>query len=315
MKLFLKYSISILLITAALSTSFFWIVNMGLRKQKTDYFGKLNELILKNNNFDIIFLGSSRVNWTINPKIIDSISHANSFNFGLDGAYIVEDQINLNAYLKTHEKPKLLVINIDPKILNTTNEIKTPSRYLPYVNHPEVYDTLSKYSSWPIVSKYFPFVGASFYTDGIINQSLQAFIQPERKMENYYKGFSPLKKVWESTADESAEGLLKIEYTPKGIILFRNFLKEVKQKDIRLQLIYSPQLYFPQYRDKHLDFVKFLSSIADSYGFSIIDYSNMNICNNKKYFFDATHLNVEGANVFSLNLAEDLDSILKMDTK
>ena len=140
-------------------------------------------------------------------------------------------------------------------------------------------------------------------------------MQPERKMENYYKGFSPLKKVWEASADDSAEGLLKIEYTPKGINLFRHFLEEVKQKNIRLQLIYSPQFYFPQYKHNHDVFMDMLNSIADSYGFTIIDYSKMDICKEKQYFFDATHLNVKGANVFSKKLGEDLDSILKLTTK
>lgn len=311
MKLFIRYITFVVVITIVASSSFFWLVNTGLRKQKTDYFGKLNELLLNHNDFDIIFLGSSRVNWTINPKIIDSIAHVNSFNFGLDGAYVVEDGINLRAYLKVHPKPRLLVINIDPKIFNTTNEIKTPSRYLPYIQHPEIYDTLKEYSVWPVVAKYMPFVGVSFYTDGILNQSLQAFIQPDRKMENYYKGFSPLKQVWEKAADESAEGLLKLEYTPKGMHIFNDFLKEIKQNNIPLQLIYSPQFSFPQYQSSHENFMRILDSISGKYDFKIIDYSKMELCKDKKYFFDATHLNVTGANVFSKKLGADLDSILR----
>jgi hypothetical protein len=310
MKIFIKYTLSVTLITGIVSATLFALVNTGLRKQRTDYFGKLNELILGDEKFDIIFLGSSRVNWTINPRIIDSATHKNSFNFGLDGAYIVEDGMNLRAYLKTHQKPEVLVINIDPKMFNTTDEIKTPARYLPYINHSEIYDTLKEYSDWPVIVKYMPFVGMSFYTDGIINQSLQAFVQPGRKMENYYKGFSPLKRVWEKNADASAEGLLKVEYTSKGLNLFRLFLEEVKNKKIRIQMIYSPQYYFPRYDSMHKSFMRILDSIAEPEGFSIIDYTTMGICREKKYFFDATHLNVQGATLFSEKLGHDLDSLI-----
>lgn len=308
MKGFIKYTFSVCLLVALFSTLYFSAINVGLRKQKTDYFGKLNEMILGKENFDIIFLGSSRVNWGINPKIIDSITHKNSFNFGLDGAYIVEDWMNLRAYLASHPKPRLVVLNIDPRFLNARDEIKTPARYLPYLDHHEIYDTLSRYSSWPVVAKYMPFVGASFYTDGIVNQSLQAFIAPNRKKENYYKGFSPLEKVWSN--GEDLESLLAIDCTEKGLSLFRNFLKEMKENNLRLDLIYSPQYFVPADDKKHLGYMTVLNAIAGEYGYSVRDYSHWEICHEKKYFFDATHLNLTGANLFSEKLAADLNVIL-----
>ena len=161
------------MIVGILSTTIFYFINNGLRKQKIDIYGKLNELILKNDIVDIVFIGSSRVNLTVNPEIIDSVTKSNSFNFGFDGANIVDFEMHVKAYLKAHSTPRMLVLNIDPNMLNVEDKIKVPpSKYLPYVSHPEIYDSLKNYSNWPFKARFMPFVGMSFYTDAIVNQAL-----------------------------------------------------------------------------------------------------------------------------------------------
>lgn len=311
MKVFFKYIFIVILITGTISTLFFYAINNGLRKQKVDIYGKLNELILGKENFDIAFIGSSRVNLTVNPAVVDSVSKLNSFNFGFDGANIVDFSMYVEAYIKVHAKPKLMVLNIDPKTFNVSDKIKLPpSKYLPYIDHKEIYDTLNRYSKWPFVTRYLPFVATSFYTDAIVNQSLQAYIYPDRKMENYYKGFSPLTKVW-SKGDQSAADLVPVVYTIKGLALFHNLLKNIKDKHINLQIIYVPQYYFPKYAPEHEEYIKKLQAIASEFNYSIIDYSKMDLCRDKKYFFDGTHLNITGANLFSKKLGADLDSLIK----
>ena len=165
-------------LTAIVSTGIFLLVNSGLRRQKNDAFGKLNEMILKDTPYDIVFIGSSRTNLNVDPGVIDSVTHKKSFNFGLDGANIIDYNMHINAYLRAHKRPELIVLNIDPAMLDVNNKIKVPARYLPYCDHREIYDTLIAYSSWPMVARYMPFVGMSFYSDGTVNQALQAYIAP-----------------------------------------------------------------------------------------------------------------------------------------
>lgn len=305
MKLF-KYIIVVLLIVGSLSTVQFYFINQGLRRQKVDIYGKMNELVVGKENYDVVFIGSSRINLTVNPAIIDSVTGLKSFNFGFDGANIVDFSMHVASYLKGHSKPGLMVLNIDPKMLNVDHEIKIPpSKYIPYIHKKEIYDTLSQYSNWPIVAKYAPFVAGSFYTDGIVNQSLQAYLFPNRKMENYYKGFSPLTKIW-ATGDKSAENLVPVIYTDKGLALFKHFLEGINKQGIRFRLIYSPQYSFSKYVKEHEEYIKKLNSIAFEYGYEVKDYSFMELCHDKNYFFDATHLNLTGANLFSQKLAEDI---------
>lgn len=305
MRSFFKYIIVVCLITGIISTLFFYFINNGLKKNHSDIYGKMNELVLGHEPFDVAFIGSSRVNLTVNPEVIDSVAKVNSFNFGFDGANIVDFEMHVRAYLKSHPKPKLFVLNIDPKMLNVETEIKVPSKYLPYIDHPEIYDSLKNYSRWPFVAKYLPFVATSFYTDAIVNQSVQGYIAPDRKMLNYYKGFSPLTRVW-SKGDLSAADLLAVVHTPKGFSLFRSFLAMIRKEGIPLYLMYSPQYFFPEYDGMHRKYMDELNKVAFEYGYEITDYSALALCHDKKYFFDATHLNIEGANLFSKKLAEDI---------
>jgi hypothetical protein len=310
MRPFLKYTFTVIVITGIASSVIFYSINTGLRKQKVDIYGKMNELVSGHENFDIVFIGSSRVNLTVNPAVIDSVTHLSSFNFGFDGANIIDFTMHVQVYLKNHVKPQLLVLNIDPKMFGVEDKIKVPpSKYLPYVYCDEIYDTLKNYSNWPFVSRYMPFVATSFYTDAIVNQALQAYISPDRKMENYYKGFSPLTRIW-SKGDQSAKDLVPVFYTNKGLALFRSFLKTIHDRNIHFKLIYSPQYFFSQYDAEHKAYIQKLNAIASEFNYSITDYSTMKICSDKKYFFDATHLNLDGANLFSRQLGLDLDEFI-----
>ena len=311
MKAFLKYCFTVSLITGLVSAAFFYTVNKGLRRQRSDTYGKLNELLENHDTLDIAFIGSSRVNMTVDPRVIDSVTGLRSFNFGFDGATIIDFDMYLDAFLAAHPRPELIVLNIDPKMLNVRTTMKVPpSRYLPYTGHAEMYDSLKNYSQWPVVARYMPFVATSFYTDAIVYQSIQGYLAPDRRVPNYYKGFSPLEKAWPN-ADKSMVNVLTVEYTPKGITLFGRLLQKIHARNIPLYLMYSPQYYAPEFAPQHDAFMAVLRMTARAQGDVIHDYSGMDICRSKQYFFDAAHLDTKGAELFSLQLAKDLRAVLR----
>lgn len=311
MKEFFKYCLTVVLITGIVSAGFFHAVNKGLRRQKTDIYGKLNELVESHDPLDIAFIGSSRVNMTVDPRVIDSVTGLRSFNFGFDGANIIDFDMHLDAFLAAHPRPKLIVLNLDPKMFNVRTTMKVPpSKYLPYIRHAEIYDSLKQYSNWPVVARYMPFVSTSFYTDAIVYQSIQGYIAPNRKVPNYYKGFSPLEKVW-LNADKSMVNVLTVEYTPKGIALFKSLLQKIHARNIPLYLMYSPQYDAPAFEAQHQTLMNILRLAAAPESYEIHDYTTMSICKDKDYFFDAAHLNTQGAELFSVQLGSDLKALLK----
>jgi hypothetical protein len=50
-------------------------------------------------------------------------------------------------------------------------------------------------------------------------------------------------------------------------------------------------------------------SIACEFHIPILDYSDIPMCYDTAYFYNATHLNKTGAELFTTKLAHDIDSI------
>ena len=90
-------------------------------------------------------------------------------------------------------------------------------------------------------------------------------------------------------------------------MLFENFIKECKQNQIELIFVYTPEYIEGQKlfsnRTELMDFYK---SISNHYSIPFYDYSADSLCYQKKYFYNASHLNQQGAEIFSRKLASDL---------
>src|SRR5688572_24806564 len=66
----------------------------------------------KNANYDVAFLGSSRVHNIIDPILADSLLSANTINLGIGGAAFPENYLVLQQFLKTN-KIKTLALQVD----------------------------------------------------------------------------------------------------------------------------------------------------------------------------------------------------------
>ena len=94
------------------------------------FFDKTEELIHGKNNYDILFLGNSRVHFGINPYYIDSITGVKSYNFGNGGADAQTIMLVSDIYLQYHNAPVLVVISVDMSALTKREILKTYFYYL-----------------------------------------------------------------------------------------------------------------------------------------------------------------------------------------
>lgn len=124
-------------------------------------------------------------------------------------------------------------------------------------------------------------------------------------MQNYYKGFSPLEKTWDH-GDESMEGLLKPEITSKGLILLDDFLGRLTRMNVPVLLVYAPQYRDSRYSDWHSKYLNVIRKVSTKFNVPFIDYCTLELCTDKSFFFDATHLNKKGANEYSRILGLDV---------
>ena len=165
-----------------------FIVERSLKKQTEDVYGKLNEIFEGKENFDLLFVGSSRGPVQINPMVIDTILSINSFNAGLDGISIVECKMVIESYLDKHQAPQALVLNMDMgsmEITDTYQEFDYPL-FLPYLNHKYVKQTLYEYTPSVKFLGCFPFLKPAYYNDFKKYLALKAIAHLKQSKKEYF---------------------------------------------------------------------------------------------------------------------------------
>jgi hypothetical protein len=278
------------------------------------FYKTYNEIFEGSGKFDVLFMGSSRMKNHINPAIIDSILHENSFNAGKDGANIIDDNVILEGYLINHPPPKLLVISLDLFTLNTSQELPYYQRYIPYRHIKPVRVALENEHVHVQLYNWLPFLSMVDFLDDY-NRGVFARIALGVGMplgDFYYKGFESngIDTIGAETFSDMGQAL-SVPITDKGKMLFNKFIALCNSKKIKLVFTYSPEF-------RHLNqqkvtnsalILKFYDSAANENRIPFLRHDFLPICNNPKLFATVGHLNRFGAQTYSLIMAKSLDSM------
>jgi len=313
MKKLLQYILTIIFIAAVILTGVNVLLEYSIKKQNEDIFGKLQEIFSGNENYDALFLGSSRVLVHINPSIMDSVLHVNSYNLGLDAMSVVEFNFIVNAWLEKHPAPKLLVMNLDRKTLlvNDTTEIFDYPLYFPYLKNKSVSAALNEFEPDVPVLSFMPFLKPAYYDDFKKYVAVKALFHIRHPEKILYKGFEPTYLEW---GGEEIRMRDRAAWSPKGRELLKNILDLCRQKNIVPVLVLAPQTKeFTRSIENFDEYKAHLRSFSESNGVYFFDYSGLITGQNKKYFYNHSHLKPEGAGIYSLQLADDLKKVLRKD--
>ncbi|MBL7920634.1 MAG: hypothetical protein JNJ40_09995 [Bacteroidia bacterium] len=277
---------------------------MGLLKQKSGFYNKYKTCFFEKNDYNVLFLGSSRVEMHYNTHLFDSLTGKNSFNLSLAGATPQVAFAALKAYLQNSKAPTYLIYEIDYHFLKyKSTEVKEFNNYFSFLSNKTLLCEFTKidermphfyynaYYSWP-------------YT-GLknISTSLHGWLNIPNKTDSlYYKGY--LKEVLRP----------QLNYVP--IIRYhtffnlndRNYLDSIillcKKNSTNISLISSPI-----FAGGEVDLVNKkqiitqLKNIALIHQITYSDLSSLPFCSDRSCFVDHYHLNYKGALKYSLILS------------
>jgi hypothetical protein len=285
MKQFFKYIISISIITIALLYLCDFIytqvyVNSNPRN-KLQYILKT-----KNKNFDIVFIGSSRVANHINNKLFDSLSNKKTINFGVEGAGLNDNLLQL----------KLLIANCNISSvflqIDSNFEYEKPSNIaiseaMPFLNFNSIINThIKKYFNNFGKIKYIPFYRYAINDPKIGFREMFFSVINKNPRINPSIGFTP-KFGNKLPLNESS--------LPKTIKAKNSILDEItnicRKNNIQLTLYISPYCS----KTKNMSYIKKLLSKVPN----LLDLSKGY---GDKLFSDCGHLNNQGAKIFTTNL-------------
>ena len=303
----LYFSLPILIIAYPLD----FVMSYYLRQSNTSSgeFEVWNDIYSSNANCDIAISGSSRSWVHIDPQILSDSLNVKVYNFGIDGHNFWLQYLRHIEFLKHNEKPKTIILSVDVFSLQKRKDLYQLDQFLPYMLwNSYIQEYTSSYIGYNKFDYYLPLVRYSGKSNAIslINENIA-----RDKVTNRYRqnGFLGMDREWNADLEKAKKGQKSYEINTdsNSIVLFEKFINECKANDIELIFVYTPEYIDGQnFVANRNDIIQIYKDLSTKYSIEFYDYSNDSLCLDKKYFYNASHLNKSGAEIFSKKLASDL---------
>lgn len=229
----------------------------------------------KDKNYDVVFLGSSRINNHLVPKIFNDNGYK-TFNFGVTRSRLEESALMLKLMVEHNYKIKNLILQVDLNINTNDHSEAIRSLFMPYLHQSEIirahYKTIPEYDKL----LYIPFYRYLNYDARVgFREMYFSLIQKKTNaLEN--EGFNPLKS---NTGKMIPADLSK--YYPKRNVGYEEIKAICKKNNINLIAITTPMCmntinrdYFNDIQSVYPEICRFENAVtADAY-FSTCGHMN-----------------------------------------
>ena len=281
------------------------VISKKLQHSATRMLIGWNEIYSMDLHNDIVIMGSSRAWVQYNPVILDSVLHTNSYNLGIDGSCINRQILKYNTYCRLNSHPKFIIQNID------YNTIRLSSGYEREQFFPYFYDDTLKIMSsdiehWNWLEKYvfcYRYIGYTNLTQSVFG------IKELNKSDKLVKGYYGKDLKWDGS---KLKKLKELDYgrDTTALRLFDQYLSKAKAENITIIFVYAPIYIEATKKIKNIEgMYAMYDSIAKKYDIPVLDYNHNYLSYDRAYFYNATHLNKTGSELFSTKLAHDIDSL------
>ncbi len=288
------------------------LISYNLKKSNT-YAGKefsvWNDILAGKVNSDIIIDGSSRAWVHIDPTMLGDSLHAKAYNFGMDGHNFWLSYLRHKLFLKYNPKPKLIIFSLDIFTLQKREDLYNGDQFLPYMLwNNEIEESIESYKGFGFYDFKIPLLR---YTGKYqaVKEAFKMLVQEKDKNITRVRGYEGQVAEWNSDFENAKNKLDKIvvKFDTASIQLFDKFINECQTDKIGLVFVYSPEYIEGQdfVKNRKKVFEKF-NYFSQKYNIPFYDFSNDSISFDKKYFYNASHLNKNGAELFTKKLVDSL---------
>jgi hypothetical protein len=256
---------------------------------------------------EIAVYGSSRAWVHISPKILnESLGGTPVYNFGVDGQNFRIQYLRNIEFQKYNPSPSFIIHSVDSGTWGEITDLYGHEQFLPYMLwNSNIYDHTKSFHGFSWYDYHTPLSRYAQKGSSMALQSMRA------KRNNGYLGVDV---NWNSGVEKrlAEMGSYTIKYDYEILTIYDRFLSECQEKNIQVILVYTPEHItaqsFVTNRDEGIAFIR---EFAQKYNLHFLDYSSDPLCYDKQYFYNATHLNKKGSELFSRQLAQDLRDIIE----
>jgi hypothetical protein len=293
-----------------------FILSNTLKKSKTIASGEYstwNDLYDGKINGDVIVYGSSRAVSHFDPFILEDSLHSNCYNLGVDGHNFWMQYFRHTEMLKYNPKPKVIILSLDAATLTEKGNVFNADQFLPYMFFDEaIADYTASYNYFSTFDFHVPLVRYFGNHRAIFHSLKLLFISQPDTLERK-KGYRGQRLDWNSDLLEARKILTsyKVDIDEDAVNLFKQFVTECRESGIRLVFVFSPHYIEGQQFIQNYDSIMTMyDDLSTKYNIPFLNYSTDSISSSKKYFYNSSHLNKKGSELFSRKLGHDLKELL-----
>ena len=279
------------------------VLSKRLKKSKLRMLVGWNEIYSGNLQHEVLIMGGSRA-WTqISPVILDSILGIDSYNLGIDGSSFNRQILKYDTYRRFNNKPKAIIQDIGFATIQITSGYER-EQFFPYFFDDSLKTESAKFEKFNILEKYIPayrYIGYNhLIQEGIFLPVPEAVLT---------KGYFSIEQKWDGSAFKEQT---KIDYMQDSLVLssFEKYLAKAYAENIRIIFVYAPMYIGVIEKLQNVaGMYQMFDSLARKYDIPILDYQYTPMSYDTASFYNATHLNRKSAELFSVQLAHDIDSL------
>lgn len=269
--------------------------------QETGKFAR-SSYVINDSKDDIMVIGSSHAIRHYKPEIIEAKTGKTCYNAGAEGQQLIYHAALQKMLLKRH-RPELIIFNIDEEFLFKSDiAFSRLSDLHPYygAHKAELNPFLklkSKFNDYKLLFK-------SYQYNSTIVHVLKYKVAPQLSKKGYralQEEITPEKLA--SYIQHPPKKIYTEEIEPIFVQLLKDFINEAKTHNVKLIFVTSPKL--TEHDLSKNESFNTIKTIAKSEGVPFYDYLNsIDYINKLDIFWDPSHLNDKGANLFNNNLVE-----------
>jgi len=275
-------------------------------KKSNYYAGKeyttWNDIIDGKINSDILVYGSSRAWVHIDPTMIGHELHTQAYNLGMDGQTFLLQNLRHTMLLEKNIKPKLIIYSVDIFTLQKAKDLYNYNQFFPYMLwNKEIKKAVTQYDNVSSLDFEIPLIRYYGQFSPIV-RSFKMFLNPSDNSIERIRGYQGQDILWDFTFDKAKQQMksYKIVKDLNTIHQFERFIKECKQQKIKLVFVYTPEYIEGQkFVENRKEVIDIYQDFSKKYNIPFYDYSNDSISYNKKYFYNAGHMNKTGSSLFT----------------
>lgn len=275
------------------------------------YDGKIND--------DIFIYGSSRAWVHISPQILEEKLGRTAYNFGFDGQNFKIQNLVHQEVMRYNSKPNYIIYSLDIFTFERKDEIYNNNQFLPYMfMNDNLRSYLSSYNGHSYYDYYLPMIryaGKSHVIQQALKFSNNKAIGPFR-----IKGYKGQDALWNDDLKKAKEkqSNLVIKIDSELVEDFKVFLDKCESDNIKVIFVYTPEYFEGQnFVSNRGEIISLYKKISENRQIPFIDYSDDILSTQKEYFYNSSHLNKKGSELFTKKLSEDLinTNLLKLQNQ